>query len=146
MLLGEIIFILVSAFAIAKLEIQIEGKDGWAKNLPTWKIKNRLTKLLIGSYPFTGYHLWAGITLFVFFHLPFFIGLPWNLSNELKLISMLIVTVVLEDFLWFILNPNYGIKKFNSKFVSWHKWIGPLPLAYAITLPLGITLFLLIPA
>jgi hypothetical protein len=135
----NIVFIIIIAFAIAKLEIQIEGKDGWAKNLPTWKNNNKLTNLIIGKdYPLTGYHLWAFITLFLFIQFPFFMGMPFSIQEELKLISMLFLIAVLEDFLWFVLNPAYGIRKFNSKEVKWHKWVSPLPLPYIILLSLTI--------
>lgn len=128
--IGELLFIFLIAFFIAKLEIQIEGKDGWAKSLPTWKVKNKLTNLINGDYPFTGYHFWAFFTMITFIHLPFFVGMPLSLQTELKLLSILFLTTVLEDFLWFVLNPNFGIRKFNSKFVGWHKWMGPLPTLY----------------
>lgn len=130
--LGEIIFIILVAFFIAKLEIQIEGKDGWAKSLPTWKVKNKLTNLISEDYPFTGYHFWAFFTLITFIHLPFFIGTPWSLNLEIKLLSILFLITIIEDFLWFVLNPSFGIRKFNSKYAPWHKWIGPIPLTYVI--------------
>lgn len=135
MTVANIIFILVIAFLIAKLEIQIEGKDGWAKNLPTWKINNKLTRQILGKdYHLTGYHFWAFLTIFTFMQLPFFIGVPFSLFLELKLISMLLLIAVLEDFLWFVLNPDFGIRKFNSKVVKWHKWIGPVPVIYIFLL------------
>lgn len=140
--IGEIIFIFLLAFSIAKLEIQIEGKDGWAKNLPTWRAKNKLTSLLQNEYPFTGYHFWAGATVITFIHLPFFIGFQWSLHTELKLLSMFILIATLEDFLWFVFNPSFGIKKFNSKFVPWHRWIGPVPLAYIACAVLIFLIFL----
>jgi len=132
-----ILFVLISAFIIAKLEIQIEGKDGGAKNLPTWRIKNNWTRLILGNHPFTGYHFWAFLALFTFLHLPFFIGISWNLKLEITILTMLLLITLAEDFLWFILNPNYGIKRFNSRHVSWHRWIGPVPMPYFVLI-LGI--------
>lgn len=29
----------------------------------------------------------------------------------------------LEDFFWFVVNPNFGITKFNSKYATWLPWI-----------------------
>lgn len=130
MLILEGFFIIIISFIIANLEIQIEGKDGWAKNLPTWRINNKLTKLILGRNPFTGFHLWAFLALVTFMHFPFFVGLAWTISTELKILAMMFLITALEDFLWFVLNPAYGIKKFNSKDVSWHKWLGPIPTLY----------------
>ena len=134
MLITNVIFIILVAFFIAKLEIQVEGKDGWAKNLPTWKVNNRLTKMLLREHPFTGYHLWAFLTMAILLHFPFFLGFAWNLSLEIKIISTFFLIAVLEDFLWFVLNPYFGLKKFNSKEVGWHRWIGPIPLPYIVLL------------
>lgn len=54
--LRMLIFDLIVAFTLAKLEIQIEGKHGWAENLPTWRIKNKWTKIFWGNQAYTGYH------------------------------------------------------------------------------------------
>ena len=43
------IFSIVMAYIMAKLEIEIEGQHGWAAKLPTWRIKNKFTKLFWGD-------------------------------------------------------------------------------------------------
>lgn len=127
------LFIILAAVAAAKLEIQIEGKDGCAKNLPTWKVNNKLTKLFLGNYPFTGYHFWVVIVVLIFLHFPFFLGLVWNIKYELEVIAAVLLTAVLEDFLWFVFNPAFRIKKFNKNDVPWHgTWLGPVPLVYIL--------------
>ncbi len=131
LLLRLFIFDFLIAFAVAKLEINIEGKNGWAENLPTWKIQNKLTKLLWGEKPFTGYHLWFDATMLVCLHFPFFVFPFWNLSLELILVGMFLVAVVLEDIFWFALNPYFGLKKFNKTDAHWHdSWLGPIPTLY----------------
>ncbi len=35
---GTLGFVLLLSYFFAKLEIAIEGGDGWAANLPTWRI------------------------------------------------------------------------------------------------------------
>ena len=132
-LISIFLFSIVLAFAVAKLEIQIEGKDGWAKNLPTWRIKNRLTKFFYGEQPLTGYHFWLVVVLLIALHSGFFAGLPWSLSLELKIMGCFWLAVVIEDFLWFALNPYYGVKKFNRTEAHWHTlWILGLPALYWI--------------
>lgn len=127
------------AFILAEVEIQIEGKDGWAKNLPTWKIENKLTKLLFNGGHITGYHFWMFLMILILLHFPF-LFISWSISLEFKILASYSLLVTLEDFLWFVLNPYYGIKKFNSKNIPWHKnWIGPVPSNYIIGIAFGIS-------
>ena len=126
-----LVFCIIASFIVAKLEINIEGKDGWAKNLPTWRIKNRYTKLLLGESPLTGYHLWLFITIITLLQFAFFIGLKWSISLELQIVALFFLAIVLEDFFWFVFNPYYGIKKFNKINAHWHiHWVGILPMLY----------------
>ncbi|MCL4415584.1 MAG: hypothetical protein M1324_01610 [Patescibacteria group bacterium] len=128
MLLGLLIFAFIASFFLAKLEIQIEGKNGWARDLPTWKKKNILISKIIGDYYLTGYHTWLVLTLLVFLNFPFFIGFPWSLSLEIKILAVFFFGACMEDVFWILLNPDYGIKKFNKKYITWHKqWVGFIP-------------------
>ncbi len=125
------IFAVVVAFALAKLEIQIEGKHGWAENLPTWRVKNRLTKFIFGEQSYTGYHFWLAMTLLSLVQLPFVFFSTWSITLELQVIAILLLIILIEDFLWFVLNPEYGIKKFNKANISWHKnWFLGIPMLY----------------
>lgn len=135
-----LLFIFVLAFIVAKLEINIEGKDGWAKNLPTWRIKNKLTDFFLNKSPLTGYHLWLFTMIIFLLHFPFFMGVSWNVNIELVISAFFFLFLIIEDFLWFIINPDFGIKKFNPKNISWHKrWVGPIPANYIIGIILTIT-------
>lgn len=50
-----ILSIMVAAFLWSKLKIEIEGANGWAASLPTWRIeKHVLLEVLYGGRPFTG--------------------------------------------------------------------------------------------
>jgi hypothetical protein len=126
------IFDMLAAFAIAKLEIQIEGKYGWAEKLPTWRIHNKWTQLLWGKQPYTGYHFWLLWSVLLFLHLPFF-ALPsfWSFTNEAVLLANFFLAVLLEDFFWFWLNPDFGLGKFNPTHAPWHTdWKFRMPLLY----------------
>ncbi len=140
------VFLIVASFLFAKVEIAIEGPNGWAANLPTWKKTGDhiLSRLFWGGRPATGYHLW--ITLFILFliHLVF-IFLPWTLLIELKLISFIILFFTLEDFLWFILNPAFGLKNFRKEKIWWHekRWFWIAPIEYFFALPIGLIIYYL---
>ena len=131
MFIQLLFFLFIISFFIAKLEINIEGKGGWARNLPTWKVKNRLTAVIWGDLPLTGYHLWLIGSVLLFLHFPFFLGLLWSLGLEFEIIALFFFFWMLEDFFWFVLNPSYGIRKFNKESIVWHsKWIGRVPISY----------------
>ncbi|MGD0542553.1 MAG: hypothetical protein ABSB33_13655 [Tepidisphaeraceae bacterium] len=123
-------YLLALAFTFAKVEIEIEGPHGWAATLPTWRIRNRWTRLLYGSRPLTGYHLWLQLFVFLIAHLAFALGLsPWSRAMELRVIGFVIIFFLVEDFLWFVLNPAYGIRRFRREHIWWHAptwwWIMP---------------------
>jgi hypothetical protein len=131
MLISTGIFLVIFSLFVAKAEINIEGKNGWAKNLPTWRKKNILTKMFLGDYPLTGYHLWMFSSFLLLFHFPFILNLNWNISLELKILALFLFFMLLEDFFWFLLNPHFGLKKFSKKYVVWHgEWIGFVPESY----------------
>lgn len=131
-----LLFIILAAILIAILEIQIEGPAGWAKNLPTWRPNpNKWYAKFFGAIrdqkELTGYHIALWFTVLLFFHFPLFVGTTWNASFETDLLAGFFFFWILEDFLWFVFNPAFGIKKFKPEFIPWHKkWIGPFPKSY----------------
>lgn len=135
--------IFVSA-AFALLEVQIEGRQGWARGLPTWRIENRITRALLGNRPVTGYHFYIHVFIFSISQLPFALQLaPLSLKAEARVLSFLILFWILEDFLWFVFNPDYGIRSFRKERVWWHAgtWWGIMPRDYWIFAPLGLVLY-----
>lgn len=133
------IALLVIACLIAFLEIQIEGPHGWAAELPTWRIQTATTNKIIGGRPLTGYHLFLILTVLAFIHLPLFF-VDWSWEIEAQLFGFFIVLMTVEDFLWFVFNPAWGINNFKkSERLWWHPhWVLGLPSFYWISLPLGI--------
>lgn len=128
--LAYMAFLVFISYLYAKLEIEIEGEHGWAQNLPTWVYKPQwIIDLLGGKYP-TGYHAIL-ILLFLpaIFHIPVFFT-KWSIFKECISLGSFFFFIVIEDFMWFVSNPKFGLKKFNSrnKKIWWHKkWFGPLP-------------------
>lgn len=137
------LFVLVAAFVFAKLEIEIEGEHGWAQHLPTWRIEQHvLLEWFFGGRPLTGYHVWAFALVLVFFHLPFFWGVPWSGSAEARVFGGYVLFWLLEDFLWFLLNPHFGWRRFRRVDVWWHKrWLLGLPIDYWVAAAIVAALF-----
>jgi hypothetical protein len=69
-LIALLFFLVATAVVVALWEIQIEGRAGWAGNLPTRRWQNRWTKIFWGGRPLTGYHLGLLATLLTLVHLP----------------------------------------------------------------------------
>ncbi len=121
-------------FLFAMVEIQIEGPAGWAAKLPTWRIENHpLLNWFWGGKPLTGYHLWVFLFMAAVFHLPLALVGTFSLKLEARIIGSVMVFWILEDFLWFILNPAYGLARFRPDSVPWHKqWVLGIPTDYLV--------------
>jgi hypothetical protein len=149
MLLVHLLFalsVIAAAAVFALLEIQIEGGDGWAATLPTWRIENRWTRVVMGDRALTGYHLFVHLFILIALHLPFTLSLaPFTLGGELRILAFLALFWILEDFLWFVFNPRFGLAGFNPERAWWHapSWWWIAPREYWIFLPIGIALYLL---
>jgi len=136
--------LLMAAACFALLEIQIEGPAGWAAKLPTWRLRSKLLTRLFPGRPLTGYHFWIMAFIAVVAHLQFAFGLPWTWSGELRAIAFILLFWVIEDFLWFVLNPHYGIRRFRPQHISWHcqAWWWLAPRDYWVAGAIGILLYL----
>ena len=120
----------VLAVIFALLEVQIEGKDGYAAKLPCWRKETGLIVKLSGGRPVTGYHIVMAIFMILMFHFPF-LFVRWTLETELLILGLVFETFLLEDFFWFVFNPHFGIKKFKKEHIWWHiGWWGPFPSLY----------------
>jgi len=143
MLILTNMYIFIMALVLAILEIQIEGKDGWAKNLPTWKPPlhtwyAELYSRLMFKKRLTGYHLAMYLFVILIFFLPYADGLPLTLFNGTKTLSLYFLFTVVWDFFWFVLNPNYSLAKFKRQYVPWHVlWLFGLPADYWAALVLS---------
>lgn len=136
-------FVVVLAYFFAQAEIHIEGGAGWAANLPTWRIeKHWLLDIFWGGRAMTGYHAWVFPFIGIFFHFPFFFMAQWSLLLEARVIASIMLFWIMEDFLWFIINPAFGWKRFHPEHATWHKkWACGAPVDYWIFLAISALLF-----
>lgn len=135
-LLLTLAWVLLLAFFFAQTEIQIEGSAGWAANLPTWRIEQHwLLDVFWGGRPMTGYHAWVFPFIALCFHFPFFLMQQWTLRLELRAIACIMIFWIVEDFLWFVLNPAFGAGHFSAAYIPWHKhWFWFAPIDYWVSL------------
>ena len=138
-----IAWVALLSFFFAQVEIQIEGAAGWAAGLPTWRIESHwLLDLFWSGRPMTGYHAWVFPFIAMVFHLPIFLPGRWSWRVEARIVAMIMLFWVIEDALWFVLNPAFGGGKFSAGNIPWHKnwWMG-LPVDYWISTAVGSVLF-----
>jgi hypothetical protein len=132
------------AFCFAKVEIAIEGKDGWAASLPTWRLPptHWVSRVFFAGRPATGYHVWLQLFMLGGFHLAYLFA-PMTLREELEILAFYMLFWVVEDFLWFVLNPAFGLAKFNKANIPWHpNWWLFAPSEYFIFGVVGVALYL----
>lgn len=146
--IGYAVYLFIIATVLALLEIQIEGAQGWAKNLPCWRpnpdsfIARSYARVMSGK-SLTGYHIAMFSLVLITLHIPFFAGISWGLVKQLEVFSAFFLLTICWDFLWFIFNPHYGPSRFKAEYIWWHKnWIGYVPADYlgGITVSIILTL------
>ena len=129
------------AFVFAAVEIEIERKYGWAERAPTWfrttGVAARIYGLAMSGKPLTGYHLWMFLLSVMIFHIPFASGVEWSWQAEFTALSIYLAWAPLWDFMWFVLNPHWGLKNFKKDRVWWHAkswWVfGLFPADYPVS-------------
>ncbi len=124
------------ALLFALVEIEIEGKNGWAMNLPTWFRRRpwyaRVYAFLLSGKPLTGYHAVMFFIPFLSFHIGLAFGQPWSWQLEARMVATYLVWNMTWDVLWFLWNPAYGWARFRKGEIWWHSgvWVGRLPIDY----------------
>ena len=129
--LSIFLVIQISFVAWSFWESYMEGDTGWTWNPKWWRF------YFPGGYTYTAYHIWA-FWIFaptVFILLPLVVaGFSWRLFW--LLFASLLFGSILEDFMWFVVNPCYPFSKWNPRDTKWYPWlvIGKvsLPISYVI--------------
>lgn len=113
-----LIFAVVWGASIANSfwEAYVEGRKTMELGKLGWKIK-------IGKYYFTGYHFYLFYVMW-----PLLISLPlivngWDKRLFGILLSAFITGNILEDFMWFVVNPVVKLSEFWSSFTDHYAWI-----------------------
>lgn len=126
--------IILSLASFSFAEAYVEGRNAWDKKKLGWKFK-------IGRFTFTGYHFHI---FYITFPLLLLTPLILNFSKVLlgTIISAYALGLVIEDFLWFVVNPAVKFSELNPKFADYYPWtkIGKLqiPTFYIIGILISI--------
>ena len=128
------------ALALAYLEVQIEGPNGWASALPTWRTTDPAVTWIFGGRPVTGYHLALNCLLLLLLHWPFQFT-RWTLIAEARVLHAFAVLAVIWDFLWFVINPSFGLERYGAETVWWFRhWFLGVPVDYWLGLGAAVLL------
>ena len=139
------LYLFVMATVLALLEIQIEGKNGWAKNLPTWRpdkdhpLAKIYAKLMSGK-ELTGYHSAMFAFVILIFHLPYFFGLTFTLEHWLRTLSLFFIFIALWDFLWFVFNPYHPLSSFAKNNPNHQAFLLGMPVDYYFAIGFSLVL------
>lgn len=121
----------------AVIEIEAEGKYGWAEKLPTWyRVNGKAAKLwkLINGRPLTGYHLAMLPLPIMIFLYPMVATSSLTFSGFFMQAAAYFAWLSVWDFCWFVLNPHYGVRRFRKENVWWFSqepWLfGRIPFSY----------------
>jgi len=144
-LIAKVLFWSLFATVVAAIEIESEGKFGWAHKAPTWYRTTgfwaRAYGLLMGGKPLTGYHAFMFFLPVLIFHAGFFQGAAWSFEAELMAWAMYFAWCPLWDYYWFVLNPHYA-GQFRKECIWWHAkspWVfGLFPLDYLVGLAVSL--------
>jgi len=138
-------WIVLLAALFAQVEIQIEGPHGWATDLPTWRLTSVPSlQLLFGGREITGYHVFVFTFMLAVFHLPLAFSGDFSLRIEARILGSLMLFWILEDVLWFVMNPAYGLARLTPQAAPWHPhWALGVPVDYLVYPTLGAALIVL---
>jgi hypothetical protein len=103
--------------AMAFWEAYVEGRNEFDKKKLGWKIK-------FGKYTFiTAYHFYVFVVMW-----PLLLSLPliiygWDFQLFGILISAYFSGQVIEDFMWYVVNPVVKFKERVTRFSDYYPWI-----------------------
>ena len=105
----EALFIFSYSTLYSLLEIELEAKEGWCKNLPT--------PVVLGN--FTLYHVLMNIIVIISI-LKVYVKDITSLEDITQAIFYIAAWFLIEDFMWFVLNPHFTIDKYKKEHIWWH--------------------------
>lgn len=130
------IWIYAAMIAMSFWESYVEGRNSWDKGKLGWKIRFK------GKYSLPAYHFYVFCIMW-----PLLLTLPlviygWNLRLFGILVSAYLSGMVIEDFMWFVVNPAVKLSEFNSKFADYYPWLRAgkfeIPVLYIVGIVISI--------
>jgi len=110
------VWIFAAMIATSFWESYAEGRNSWAKEKVGWKF-------ILWGYEHTGYHFFLFSVMFpLLLTLPFVI-FGWDSRYFGVVASAYFVGLSVEDFFWYVVNPEVRFKEWYTPFSDYYPWI-----------------------
>jgi len=124
------IWVYIAMIAHSFWESSVEGRDAWNKHKFGWTMK-------FGKYTFPRYHFYLYCVMYPFLLTIPFIIYGWDFKLFGIIISAYSSGMVIEDFMWYVVNPVVRLSELYTKFSDYYPWIRMngkkiVPLGYVI--------------
>ncbi|RME31187.1 hypothetical protein D6789_03585 [Candidatus Woesearchaeota archaeon] len=97
-------------------EAYVEGKDAWNKGKVGWELR-------VGKYSLTAYQFFLWWVMWPLLLLLPLVAYGWDTRLFGILLSAYASGIVLEDFLWFVVNPVVPFKNWNPHWAYYYPWL-----------------------
>jgi hypothetical protein len=105
-----------SMIAFSFVEAYVEGRNAGDKG----KLGPRV---MIGRYNLTAYHFWLFYVMFPLLMILPFVVFHWDAKLFGVVMSAFCTGVIIEDFMWYVINPVVKVKELWSDFSNYYPWI-----------------------
>jgi hypothetical protein len=100
---------------LAFLEVTVEGDQGGAEGTKGWRRS-------IAGYKLKEYHFWLWFVVVPLFVFSPLLATGWDPAVFGTLAVAYLLGGILEDFVYFLANPSFGLKNWNSMGAAWMPW------------------------
>ena len=102
--------------AMSFWESYVEKRNAWDKQKGGWKIR-------IGKFVLPAYHFYLFWVMW-----PLLLTLPliiygWDARLFGVLVSAYLTGMILEDFMWYVVNPRVQLSEFYTHFSDYYPWV-----------------------
>ena len=102
----DLLFVLLTSLVYSLIEVELEGKNGWMTKIPTAKV------VYMGGKHMTLYHIY--MILMITLSVGYQNNMQYTIPSFLYSASYVFLFLLLEDFLWFVFNPYFTIKRYKK--------------------------------
>ena len=130
------IWIYAAMIAMSFWEAYVEGRNAWSKGKLGWNLK-------LGRFTLPAYHFFIFWVMWpLLLTLPF-IMFDWDARLFGIIVSAYFSGMVLEDFMWYVVNPKVKLREFYTSFSDYYPWLRIsgkkiIPLGYVLGIAVAV--------
>src|SRR3989344_3582628 len=129
-------WIYAAMIAMSFWESYVEKRNAWDKGKIGWELR-------LGSFVLPAYHFYVFCVMWpLLLTLPFVIY-GWNLEFFGIIVSAYFSGIIIEDFMWYVVNPAVKLREYYSDFSDYYPWLKIkgkkiVPMGYIFSLAVSI--------